>query len=396
MRVVEPVTPVGGPVLPPPPAPLEDTPLSWRLWSRRDFWSDELCPPKYILRIIQEGYRLPFVSYPPHTFRRNSRKCRGHEDFIDSAIAALLANGSIVEVAHQPRVVCSLSVDDSKAQLRLIYNAIPVNPHLFKERFRYESLNTLRDVLPRNGRLYQFDIHSAFPHIRVVRDHWGCLGFWWRGRWYVYCVLPFGLSTAPYVFTKVMRPLLAFWRARGTIVAMYLDDGVGAAATEAKTRADAALVQWTLRAAGFTAHATKSRWEPAASTDAFLGFSLDLVANLLGLKSTRVAKFAKAISALSRDRPIRRRTLASLAGQLQSMADVLGPVVRLHTRAIYVLGGGGVSASLGTPQSSGQTRRGLRLSSGVAWLRLGSWPGRYPSGARLSPRRSTWLAMLVT
>ena len=42
-------------------------------------------------------------------------------------------------------------------------------------------------------------------------------------RYYVFTVLPFGLSTACYVFTKVTRPLLRLWRVK---VVMYIDNGV--------------------------------------------------------------------------------------------------------------------------------------------------------------------------
>ena len=43
---------------------------------------------------------------------------------------------------------------------------------------------------------------------------------------FVFTVLPFGLSTACYCFTKLMRPLVRFWRSRGLKAILYLDDGV--------------------------------------------------------------------------------------------------------------------------------------------------------------------------
>ena len=41
-------------------------------------------------------------------------------------------------------------------------------------------------------------------------------------------MLPFGLSSAPYVFPKLMRPLVKLWRAKGLKAVMYLDDGIRA------------------------------------------------------------------------------------------------------------------------------------------------------------------------
>ncbi|KIH44090.1 hypothetical protein ANCDUO_25897 [Ancylostoma duodenale] len=48
----------------------------------------------------------------------------------------------------------------------------------------------------------------------------------WRIKTIKFTVLPFGLSTAPMVFTKLMRPLLRKWRFLGVNVAVYLDDGI--------------------------------------------------------------------------------------------------------------------------------------------------------------------------
>lgn len=41
-------------------------------------------------------------------------------------------------------------------------------------------------------------------------------------------MLPFGLSSAPFIFTKLIKPLEAFWRLQGIPIAIFFDDGVGA------------------------------------------------------------------------------------------------------------------------------------------------------------------------
>jgi hypothetical protein len=40
------------------------------------------------------------------------------------------------------------------------------------------------------------------------------------------CVVQ-GLSSACYIFTKVVRPLVKFWRSKGFLIVVYLDDGLG-------------------------------------------------------------------------------------------------------------------------------------------------------------------------
>ena len=50
-------------------------------------------------------------------------------------------------------------------------------------------------------------------------------------HFYKFTVLPFGLSTGPYIFTKVMRPLVGYWRLQAFRIASYLDDGLGVCPT---------------------------------------------------------------------------------------------------------------------------------------------------------------------
>ena len=47
---------------------------------------------------------------------------------------------------------------------------------------------------------------------------------------YLFCSLPFGLVTAPFVFTKVTKALIRYWRSCGLRIFKYLglDDGAGA------------------------------------------------------------------------------------------------------------------------------------------------------------------------
>ena len=59
--------------------------------------------------------------------------------------------------------------------------------------------------------VFKFDLKSGYHHISIYKSHWKYLGFAWNvggePRYYVFTVLPFGLATACYTFTKVVRPL---------------------------------------------------------------------------------------------------------------------------------------------------------------------------------------------
>ena len=71
-----------------------------------------------------------------------------------------------------------------------------------------------------------FDLKLGCHHIDMHADSHTYLGFQWEGVYYVFTVLPFGLSTVCYVFTKCLRPLVKLWRSSGLRVVLYIDDGI--------------------------------------------------------------------------------------------------------------------------------------------------------------------------
>ena len=52
--------------------------------------------------------------------------------------------------------------------------------------------------------LFSFDLND----IDIAEEHRKYLGYSWQKRYYVFTVFPFGLSTASYIFTKIVRPLV--------------------------------------------------------------------------------------------------------------------------------------------------------------------------------------------
>ena len=77
--------------------------------------------------------------------------------------------------------------------------------------------------------MIKYDLNSGYFYIEIHEDFQKCLGFSWNSdgctKFYVFAVLPFGLSVAGAVFTKVLRLLVKRWRSFGYQIIMYLDDG---------------------------------------------------------------------------------------------------------------------------------------------------------------------------
>ena len=76
--------------------------------------------------------------------------------------------------------------------------------------------------------------------------------------YYMFRVLPFGLATVPFVFTKLLRPLVKRWRSKGLKVVLHVDDGICVGATKQATSQAAKMIRQDLIQAGFERSQTLS------------------------------------------------------------------------------------------------------------------------------------------
>ena len=201
-----------------------------RLSAAVDFWKSTLNSPEFAVDIITSGYRLPFARYPPQCFLANNRSALQHPQFVSQAICELLENDSIVEHSAPQFCVNPLSVAKGK-KLRLVIDLRDVNNFLVRFKFKYEDLRSLSQVLEEGHWFFTWDLRSGYHHVDICVEHQTYLGFSWRfngvPRYFTFAVLPFGLSSACFCFTKLLQPLVKRWRSMSHSSFVYLDDGFG-------------------------------------------------------------------------------------------------------------------------------------------------------------------------
>ena len=207
---------------------------------------------------------------------------------------------------------------------------------LWKQRFKYEDLRVTMLLLEKNDYMFSFDLKSGYHHVDIAQEHWKYLGFTWKGHYYVFTVLPFGLSSACYIFTKLVRPMVGYWRAKGLRIIVYLDDGLCAVAGEDKALEASALVKSTLENAGFMANVEKSVWTPTQRLH-WLGFVVDLSKGHIEVPGERIKALQRKLESVSRMETLCARQLASVIGTIISMSLAIGTVSRFMTRSIYRL-----------------------------------------------------------
>ena len=108
-----------------------------------------------------------------------------------------------------------------------------------------------------------FDLKSGYHHLDIWEAHQSYLGFSWEmdgaRKYFVFVVLPFGLATACYAFTKLLRPLI---RGQGLRAVLYLFDGIVAVKGEAAAQRVSALIQedlaWLFKGPNHSGHLLKN------------------------------------------------------------------------------------------------------------------------------------------
>ncbi len=78
------------------------------------------------------------------------------------------------------------------------------------------------DIAEKSDQSVSYDLNSGYYHVGLHPVTQRFVGIKLEGVYYVYTSLPFELSTAPWVFSKVMREIVMFWRRRGIRVLPYL------------------------------------------------------------------------------------------------------------------------------------------------------------------------------
>ena len=182
--------------------------------------------------IIRNGHGLPFASIPQDCFLRNNKSALMHPKFVEDAIFKLLEDGCIQEASSPPRCVYPLSVAEGK-KLRLVLDLRHVNPHLHCPKFKYDDLACLSETFEQNFWFFTWDLKSGYHHVLIRHEHRCFLGFSWTIndvlRFFICNVLPFGLCSACFCFTNIIRFFVQRWRSLSHRCLAYTDDGISEA-----------------------------------------------------------------------------------------------------------------------------------------------------------------------
>lgn len=301
-----------------------------------NFWHS-IGASAFVIKTIKEGYLIPFLTPPPPMFCKNNKSAFNNENFVDEAISELVESGCVKQVPFKPFVVSPLSVAMNKSSKpRLILDLSILNKSIKKDKFKFEDWKIAVQYFSKNDYLYKFDLKSGYHHIDICPQQHTYLGFSWRKSFYVFTVLPFGLSSAPFIFSKCLREMVKYWRRNSIKIVLYLDDGYGMNSNLIDCQNDASFVKESLVSAGFLINEKKSVLSPVQELE-WLGIIWNSVDFSLSIPDRRINDLLNSLQkGLSEFDRLSARQLAQIVGRVISMSPVIGNISRLMSRYSYM------------------------------------------------------------
>ena len=257
---------------------------------------------------------------------------------MEEEISNLRQKGAVSEVVSQVQegfFSVLFLVPKKEGKFRPVLNLKALNSFLTTEHFKMEGMHTVRDLLQQGDWMTRLDLKDAYFAVPVHPTHQRYLRFRYKEQTFQFNALPFGLSTAPRVFTKILRPVAGLVRELGVRCVFYLDDVLIMNQEENMALQQTWAVVDLLEALGFLVNFNKSVLTPSQEIT-FLGFNIDSRQRQVRLPGTKITSIQREAQSLLSQQEVSARTLASFIGKLSSAILAVYPAP-LHYRSLQRL-----------------------------------------------------------
>ena len=269
----------------------------------------------WVLQAIT-GYRIEFDEQPVQHHIPNEIPFNQEQwAIVDNEVKELLRIGAIVPSESEPDEFIStiFIVPKPNGKFRPIINLRYLNEFIHYEHFKQETFSVVLDLLQENDYLTSVDLQNAYFSIPIHENDQKYLKFIWNGYLYKFVCVCFGITCAPFLFTKILKPVYAWFRQQNIRCSYYIDDSLNMNKDKAVCRNNTLTMVETLEALGFTVNYKKSSLVPSQRI-IFFGFIIDSVEFKIFLTEEKVNKILLKAKQLLQKRIVVVRELASFIG----------------------------------------------------------------------------------
>ena len=249
-------------------------------------------------------------------------------------VQELLDKGAVEEVwdQHSKGFYSHMFLVPKKnGKLRPIINLRQLNSHLVCPSFKMETSSSVATAVQPGDWATSIDLTDAYFHVPIALWFRKYLRIVVGGKIYQYKALPFGLSTSPRVFTKMLEPVSVYLHSRGIIFHRYLDDFL------IRCQSRALCLEWThvtlhlLFVLGLGVGLEKSDLDPS-QTFIYIGILFLTHLGIMRPPEDRIANIQEMARCITSG-PQSARSWLSFLGLLGS-AEKQVPFGRLHIRPL--------------------------------------------------------------
>ena len=208
--------------------PPQITPVGGRLSNFVEGWTRITNDP-YVLSIVAKGYRLRFMS--PPLLRQTPweiRSPQGPEEILGmrEQITLILQKNAITEVPlNSPGFYSNVFlVRKALGGCRPVIDLKNLNAHIHAPHFHMFTTNSVLSSVRKGDYTFKIDLQDTYFHVPIHLSSRKYLRFAFQNKVYQFQVLPFGLNTAPQIFTRLGHTVTGNLHRQVISVIPYLDD----------------------------------------------------------------------------------------------------------------------------------------------------------------------------
>lgn len=283
------------------------------------------------------GVRLRFEDEPESLSFPNHKSYWEEKEHIEKECQIHIEDGSFQEVeGTQIKIGNPLQVEiNEKGKRRQCADCRYPNRFLADYDFTQEGLAHTAQIVKQDIMMITTDVAKAYYQVPLHKESQRYCAWRHNGKWIIPTIIIFGLSVAPFIFTKIMRVVLRFMRALDIRGTNCIDDNLWAEFKEGMEEVKA-IVQLVFGKLGWQFN-EKCEWTPSTVV-IYNGMILDshrFEIRAVEHKIELARKLAWSIWFAARDgKAVQLRDLQRLTGRLMSMRLALEGVTE-WTRGLY-------------------------------------------------------------